>query len=193
VRGKIFNIGLNRAGTTSLTAALKILGYRAVHFQHQGVRIFDRVRQNGARGRRLLDGLEQHYDAFSDFAAHGFFETLDRQYPGSRFILTTRELQSWLDSRERKVRKNLADPNYKHAFTEVKREAWSAQRQAYLARLDRYFAARPADFLIMDITAGEGWDNLCRFLGKPVPEQPFPRLNELAGRNSTDDPVDGGA
>ena len=31
--------------------------------------------------------------------------------------------------------------------------------------------------LVMDIIAGDGWDKLCPFLGKPVPEAAFPHRN----------------
>lgn len=34
-----------------------------------------------------------------------------------------------------------------------------------------------ANFLAYDLTAGEGWAPLCAFLGKPVPDRPFPRSN----------------
>ena len=32
---------------------------------------------------------------------------LDRQYPGSKFILTVRDLDDWLDSRRRHVETNI--------------------------------------------------------------------------------------
>jgi len=27
---------------------------------------------------------------------------------------------------------------------------------------------------------GEGWEPICKFLGKPIPKVPFPRLNDRA-------------
>ena len=44
-----------------------------------------------------------------------------------------------------------------------------------------YFADRKDDLLIMSITAGEGWEKLCPFLGMPIPEVPFPRVNRVGG------------
>ena len=38
-----------------------------------------------------------------------------------------------------------------------------------------YFKNRPQDFLNLDIIGGEGWEKLCEFLGKPIPDVPFPR------------------
>mgnify|MGYP001166945340 CR=1 FL=1 len=176
---RIFNIGLNRAGTTSLTEALCLLGIRAVHHKHEGTRLYDIMRANRLARRPLLHGLEM-YDAFSDFAGREYYRLLDRQYPYSRFILTTRELESWLDSRERKVARNLASPDYHYSFRNVDRPGWTKNRADYLANLDRYFARRPGDFLVINIPAGEGWEKLCPFLGVPVPDLPFPFRNRLA-------------
>ncbi len=176
---RIFNIGLNRAGTTSLTEALSLLGLRAVHHKHAGVRLYDLMRANVVARRPVLDGLDR-YDAFSDFGGQDFYRLLDRQYPYSKFILTTRELQSWLDSRERKVAKNLASPNYHYSFRNVDRPGWVKHREQYLADLDRHFARRPGDLLVINIPAGEGWEKLCPFLGLPVPDAPFPYRNRLA-------------
>ena len=33
----------------------------------------------------------------------------------------------------------------------------------------------------MDVCAGDGWETLCSFLGRPVPAVPFPRNNVRAG------------
>jgi hypothetical protein len=177
---KVFNIGLNRAGTTSLTTALGLLGYRALHFHHAGQRLYDLVVANHRRRYRLFDGLDDDYDAFSDFAGQNFYRALDKQYPGSKFILTWRDLTSWLDSRERKVRHNITRPGYRYAFRTVDRAGWQRERETYLADLERYFADRPGDLLIIDIPGGQGWDQLCPFLGRAVPAAPFPCENRLA-------------
>lgn len=176
---RIFNIGLNRAGTTSITEALCTLGVRAVHHKHDGTRLYDILRANLLARRPALHGLAM-YDAFSDFAGREFYRILDRQYPYSKFILTTRELESWLDSRERKVAKNLASTEYHYSFRAVDREGWTTHRARYLAELERYFEKRPGDFLVINIPAGDGWEQLCPFLGLPIPDEPFPFKNRLA-------------
>ncbi|MEO7387048.1 MAG: sulfotransferase family protein [Gammaproteobacteria bacterium] len=181
---RIFNIGLNRAGTTSLTEALCLLGIRAVHHKHEGTRLYDIMRTNVQARRRVLEGLDM-YDAFSDFAGRDFYRFLDRQYPYSRFILTTRDLESWLDSRERKVEKNLTSPHYHYSFRKVDREGWVKHREEYLADLDRYFEKRKSDLLIINIPDGDGWEKLCPFLGVPIPDLPFPFRNRLAPEAAT--------
>lgn len=176
----VFNIGLNRAGTTSLAEAFTLLGLRAVHFRYEGHRLFDIVRANLSIGRRPFGGLDQRFDFFSDFAGQLCFRQIDAAYPGSRFIVTTRRLEDWLDSRERKVRKNLDRAEYQYAFTRVDREGWTREREKFLAAVQEHFRDRAQDLLVMDIPGGDGWDKLCPFLGLPRPAMPFPWANVLA-------------
>jgi hypothetical protein len=37
-----------------------------------------------------------------------------------------------------------------------------------------YFEGRPDDLLVLDVCGGEGWPELCEFLGRPQPRMPFP-------------------
>jgi hypothetical protein len=177
---KIFNIGLNRAGTTSLARALQRLGYRTLHYHLGRERLVDIADRNVRAGRRAFDGIDGEYDAFSDFAGQRFYRLLDHQYPGSRFILTIRALEAWLDSRERKVLHNLARPDYRFGFRTIDRPGWIREREAYLQEVDAWFAGRGADLLVLDIPGGDGWEKLCSFLGRPVPAGPFPFENRLA-------------
>lgn len=178
----IFNIGLNRAGTTSLSAALEALGIQALHWRYRETRLFDIIRSNIRSGLPLLAGPDKEFRAFSDFAGQYFFKDLDRCYPGSKFIVTTRDLESWLQSREKKVMKNKSDPHYKYGFTVVDRDRWTHEYHALHHEARRYFADRNQDFLIMNIPAGDGWSLLCPFLGVKEPAVPFPSLNALPGR-----------
>ena len=67
---RIFNIGFNKCGTTTLSKVLDMLGFNTVHFKHKGVRLYDIIQSNIRSGRELLCGLK-HYNAFSDFAGQG--------------------------------------------------------------------------------------------------------------------------
>jgi hypothetical protein len=40
-----------------------------------------------------------------------------------------------------------------------------------------YFKMRPADLLVLDWESGNGWAELCGFLGKPIPAEALPHLN----------------
>jgi hypothetical protein len=179
---KVFNIGLNRAGTTSLSAALDLLGVRTIHYRHKDTRLFDHMRANQKQGRPLLDRYDPEIRGFSDFAGHYFFATLDRQYPRSKFILTVREMDAWLESRAWKVGSNQQNKNYRYGFREVNKDGWRKERERYEAQLDRYFANRPGDYMQIDIAAGEGWDQLCSFLDLEPPGKAFPHRHLGASR-----------
>ena len=45
------------------------------------------------------------------------------------------------------------------------------------AHIDEVKSALPADRLLV-FEVKDGWAPLCAFLGKPVPERPFPRVND---------------
>ncbi len=92
---KIFGLGLSRTGTSSLTLALERLGYRIMHFPDD----LSTVREL-SRGDSKLSILRK-YDGITDITTIPFYKQLDAQYPGSKFILTVRELGPWLDSIEK--------------------------------------------------------------------------------------------
>jgi hypothetical protein len=173
---KVFGIGLNKTGTRSLHDALELLGLRGLHWGGPPVR--HAVEAALAEGRPLLSGLEE-VDAYTDILALSTsFALLDEQYPGSRFVLTVRDVDDWLASRRRHVETNVerrARGEYQGTFLTVDYDAWRAEMTAHHARVTEYFNDRPGDLLVMDITAGDGWDLLCPFLGLPIPDAPFPR------------------
>ena len=49
-------------------------------------------------------------------------------------------------------------------------------------RVVDFFAARAGQLLVLDITRGEGWENLCPFLGVEPPSAPFPHENRASPR-----------
>jgi hypothetical protein len=183
---KIFGIGLNKTGTRSLHSALEILGFRSAHWGGddlqsavvRGPQIRDAVERALRDGRPLLDEIGD-FDAYSDIESLSTnFDVVDRQYPGSKFILTTRPLTDWLDSRARHVEANVARRargEYAGTFLVIDRPGWEAAFLAHERRVRSYFASRPDDLLVMDVGRGDGWDVLCPFLGVPVPDRPFPR------------------
>jgi hypothetical protein len=191
---KVFGIGLSRTGTASLSEALGCLGYRTLHYPtdpttRREVLDFDSGRLDALH----LSALEAS-DALTDLPAPWAYPALDRAYPGSAFILTVRDKASWLEScarhwEMRGVFKAVGAPADSYwAFVDFLRrrmygiphfdpavfaDVYDRHHEAALA----YFANRPADLLVLNISAGEGWASLCRFLDAPVPDRPFPWVN----------------
>lgn len=183
---KIFCIGLSKTGTRSLHDALQVLGLRSVHWGgpepqtavQRGLEIRVSVERALEEGRPLLEDLEEA-DAYSDIHALSInFDVLDHQYPESRFILTVRDLEDWLESRTRHVEVNQArreQGTYSGTFLELDVEGWRTEALAHVARVRAHFAGRPDDLLELDIAAGDGWEKLCAFLGRATPSEAFPR------------------
>jgi hypothetical protein len=178
-RPRVFAIGLNKTGTTSLDAALGLLGYRTLHWG--GPQARRRVRRAMAEGAPLLDHLDPAPEAVSDLeeVTHNF-ELADRQYPGSRFVFTVRDLGEWLDSRRRHVERNRrrkAEGAYEGRFLAIEPETWAAEYRRHDRRVRGYFAGRD-DLLVLDVARTDDlWGALCGFLGLDVPDVPFPHAN----------------
>jgi Sulfotransferase domain len=178
---KIFGIGLPKSGTTSLHRAAVILGLSSIHFPEDTTTL-----RQIRHGDYHLSVMEQ-CDLICDIPIPAIFPQLDQAFPGSKFILTCRERDSWLASQE-KAPFNQDSPApgslrdfYRallYGVTDYSRERFRWVYDDHHAKISRYFAgARAKDLLIMDVTAGDGWEKLCGFLGLAVPEQPFPHEN----------------
>ena len=189
----VFGVGFGRTGTASLTAALNLLGVRARHFLdyksllHQ----FDSARRV-FRVDHVLPMLEG-YQAIANGTGLPYRD-LDQIFPGSKFILTVRDPDSWLRSKQRYASMEIAEwPLIASATRDAKRfvrdqiygsfefdrNTWLKAYQEQVAGVMDYFRDRPADLLVMDIAGGDGWEKLCPFLGLPRPAEPFPIANDF--------------
>jgi hypothetical protein len=171
---KIFNIGLPKSGTTSLQAALVKLGYRSFH--------------NPTRLRSLSyeRGIYRYprddWDALTNFGEH-FYPQLDSCYPNSRFILTIRDKEAWLNSAEKWFSRKPKNPwiDYRgrvevFGCTYFQRERFAYVFDLHYRNVCDYFSERQHDLLILDPSVESAWTKLCDFLGHPVPEEPFPHV-----------------
>jgi 3'-phosphoadenosine 5'-phosphosulfate (PAPS) 3'-phosphatase len=177
--GKIFGIGLSKTGTSSLAQALQMLGYKTL--DNMGAARY----VAGDLSSIDIASVEAH-DALTDTPIPSFYRELDARYPGSKFILTVRDRQGWLKSCMKQFSPRFAEaqsePNRRlfedlygtNQFDEAK---FSAGYDRFVAGVLDYFKSRPGDLLVMNVTAGEGWEKLCSFLGQAVPEAPFPKAN----------------
>jgi hypothetical protein len=183
---KVFGLGLSKTGTSSLSEALNILGINTIHYP------FDDVTYNELKDGNYKLSILQEYQGIVDIPVAPYYAQLDKNFPGSKFILTDRDLDGWLRSVEKHWELMM---KWWHNFPEFKRfhEFISAAVYGAIAfNVDRYqfvyesheknvreyFKNRTGDFLVMDICAGEEWNVLCKFLNMPVPDLPFPHANE---------------
>ncbi|MCP5300211.1 MAG: hypothetical protein H6959_05155 [Chromatiaceae bacterium] len=96
-RSKIFCIGYNKTGTTTLEQVLRKLGYRLPDQMKQERLVVDAYFRGNFAPLKKLCGK---YDAFQDmpFSQGAAYAVADGLFPGSRFILTVRDPASWFDS-----------------------------------------------------------------------------------------------
>ena len=166
---RCWGLGLARTGNTSFCASLRLLGCDPVEQDPS----FEALRNlRGGSGNMVV----LHFK----YLAYGF--------PGSKFVLTTRSVESWLASMERSHRLNprpILGEHERIARRMAIYETVGFEPQVLIsaferhhAEVQRYFAQRPQDLLELRIAEGEGWERLCPFLSVDVPAGPFPVLNQ---------------
>ena len=174
---KVFCIGLHKTGTTSLAKALTILGYRVVDYPS--------IRLLGNRFLWLKGTQLNDYNCFTDATIVPLYKKLDKKFPNSKFILTTRSIDSWLDScskwpnflrpnvvGKRKIYRErvLGDKNYNE-------EAFKRKYNEHYEDVMKYFKSREDDLLELDIAQDNKWEDISAFLNKPIPDSPYPHSN----------------
>lgn len=176
---KVFCIGFHKTGTTSLETALRILGYRVTG--PNGVRD-PNIAQNALF---MAKNLVPRFDAFQDNPWPLLFKELDHNYPGSKYILTLRDADKWLNSLLA-YSGNLSTPMREWIYG---CGSPKGNENIYLNRFNQhnqevlnYFSSRPNDLLTMNIEQGDGWEKLCPFLNKPLPNKAFPHKNKAGDR-----------
>jgi len=181
---RIFGIGMHKTATTSLHRALTELGYDSAHWTsaHWARAIWEEVKTCGRSPT-----LERNY-ALCDLPIAALFRELDAGYPGSKFVLTVRNEDEWLES----VRNHWSDRNpfrgqwdsdpfthriHREIYGRIKfdEQVMRERYRAHNAEVREHFKDRPQDLLVMDMSDGAEWYELCGFLRQPIPNKTYPR------------------
>lgn len=187
---KVFGIGFQKTGTSSLDAAFRILGYRTdkgvfINTPAKKSSVWIEPALSNGNVLELVLPIARAKEAFSDNPWPLLYHELDAGFPGSKFVLTVREPQRWLESLVRHFGSEEADMlEWIYGVRSVRgNEARCvAIYEAHNETVRTHFASRPDALLEIDIEREPHWDALCGFLGKPIPRQPFPRANTAAER-----------
>ncbi len=161
---KIFGIGLSRTGTTTLNLILKQLGYNSMHFIDE-----------------LLDppdwSIIERGESFIDSPIPMLFKECDKRFRKSKFILTTRNINDWLDSMKWMFSHGKViwgwDENI-HRYHEMfygtrkyDREIFESHWNRYHDDVFNYFQGRSSDLIVINIDEAFNIRNLCSFLQIP--------------------------
>ncbi|KAJ7636738.1 hypothetical protein FB45DRAFT_742124 [Roridomyces roridus] len=151
--------------------------------------------------RAELDKLLGRCMAVAGAPCSFFGPELMDAYPAAKVIFVERDVERWFDSFSIII-EDIFDPlNRVTAFLDPSstgrkmgflkkwmlhrfhattlREARAAARDAYRAYYEEIRSVTPKERLL-EYKLGSGWEPLCKFLGKDVPDVPFPRVNEGA-------------
>lgn len=185
MRPKVFCIGFHKTGTTSLYAALSMLGYKTT-----GTIAYDWTAERlASEGAAFCIKTMREFDACEDMPWPHFFRELDAAYPGSKFILTLRDLEPWhasVDAHfgDKTTELNIFSYGREHAAARENKGRWIDVHQRHVAEVRAYFQNRPEDLLEMSLARGDGWETLCPFLGVETPAAAFPKKNSARDRQS---------
>ena len=175
MQNKVFCIGFQKTGTTTMVEALKLLGYRVTGPDHV------RDKDIAEKLERVTAELSHRFDAFQDNPWPLVYRQMDALHPGSKFILTVRDPQKWYESYRNHFEGVPSTPMQRTALRAPRSMTRSTTKVACAATTTRsvdYFQDRPDDLLVIDVTRDHRWEPICAFLELPVPAAPFPHSNQ---------------
>ncbi len=199
---KVFCIGANKTGTTSVERVFRNLGLIVGNQAQAEMLRHDWAKQDYRRIIRYCRSAEAFQDV--PFSFDGTFLAMDEAFPGSKFILTVRnDADEWYESLVRfhskivgKGRIPTADDlrqfNYrypgfvldsfrlKYGADESKlydREMYVQGYEEHNNKIKKYFKDRPDDLLVLNVGEPDAMERLLIFLGYPYMGQKMPHLN----------------
>jgi len=183
--------GLGRTGTMSFKLAMDYLGFGPCH--HMSEVFADVHRQlplwlDVVAGQPDWDAIFDGFPSCNDHPSSDHWRALAAHYPDAKVILTTRSPESWVKS----VRTTIYNPDNfarmpasplkdfllngigTEARAHLDDEAWMVE---WFKAREAEIAATIAPERLLILPVGSGWEPLCAFLGVPVPDVPYPRVN----------------
>jgi len=201
---KLIGAGLPRTATLSQKVALETLGLGPCYHMVNVLGDLDEM----PAWRRVLDGEEHlqsvlnDYQSTVDWPGGFFYKELIDAYPDAKVLLSVRDGEKW----ERSMRNTIwgvlygdnlprdlsnarcrVDPKWR-AYIEMMNEMWhtiGVKADAAPGEIasagerfnDEVKRTVPSDRLLV-WSPSDGWEPLCRFLELPIPDMPFPHLND---------------
>jgi hypothetical protein len=194
---EVIGPGFGRTGTMSLKHALEILGLGPCHHMEEVFKNPPQVRywQAVAADTPVVwNEVFAGYRTQVDWPGAYAWRELAAAYPEAKIVLTVRPEEAWWNSFSTTIgalpgapEVAMMPPHMRAmmgaAFELIQNRTFGCLvtdhdgvLAAYRKRTADVRAAFPEKRLLV-FNVAEGWEPLCRFLGKPVPDQPFPRTN----------------
>jgi Sulfotransferase domain len=197
---QVVGAGFGRTGTLSLKHALERIGFGPCYHMME---VFPRP-EHVEMWHRLAFGGPMDWDLlFRDFRATvdwpsaRWWREIAAHFPDAKVLLSVRDPEAWYKSMHDTIYQPMTWPVAADAPRVMRLQNEMARRGILQDTFDNRFEDKahaiavfkrnieearatiaPARLLEFDVR--EGWEPLCRFLGVPVPADPFPRLNDTA-------------
>lgn len=172
MKQKVFVIGFQKTGTTSLEHALEHLEYR-VYGGDKNLLKFD---NRDALKDYIKDTL-QNWDAVQDMPWPLFYKELYDLYPDAKYILTIRDSEKWIRSVVTyfaSIRIPLHQKIYHVPCAEGNESRYLEVYENINAEILVFFKDKP-NFLIMEMGRNFDYKTLCHFLNlEEIPQGNFP-------------------
>ncbi len=174
---KVFGIGLQKTGTSTLGICLKKLGYSLISYNHEAIVSY----KNGKLHE--LRAITEKYDSFEDEPWAHAFASLLSWYPEAKFILTVRkDSETWFRTMCSHCQRIQHNPHRSFFFGHEKpfehKKEYIEVYESHNQEVINLFKDRKNQFLIVCWEKGDGWKQICEFLNKPIPDIPFPHANK---------------
>jgi hypothetical protein len=188
---KVIGAGLGRTGTMSLKFALEHVGFGPCYHM---IEFMAHVPEQLPKWLEVIDGRpdwDAVFDGYAstvDYPGCTYWRELVAKWPDAKVILTTRDPDVWFESANETVlsarMRDMLDQSPIKRFMDATVNAGFGDHIDDRAFMTDYFrrwneqviANVPAEKLLV-FQAKDGWEPLCRFLGVPVPPEPYPRVN----------------
>jgi len=174
---KVFGIGLNKTGTTTLASCLRALGFRHTSCDLD----LSRCAHRGDM-EPIFERADQ-YESFEDWPWPLVYKEMDRRYVEAKFILTRRpNPEVWFSSLKRHALRTGPSEYRKIAYGyEMPHGEKDEHVRIYRSHNEgvrHHFQDRTDQLLEVCWEEGDGWEELGGFLDCPVPDADLPHEKE---------------
>jgi len=188
---RVVGSGMGRTGTMSLKLALaRLLGGPCYHMVEVFARPADFAIWTAAGRGQPVDwrALFEGFVAAVDWPVAAFWPEIAATFPEALILHSTRDPESWWKSASETIfGGGSGDPPGGPAMKEMLEAVLGSRftphihdKAAAVAAFERnnaqVLATAPKERLVV-WSARDGWGPLCKALGVPVPDEPFPRAN----------------
>jgi Sulfotransferase domain len=204
---KVIGAGLPRTGTLSQKVALEMLGFGDCYHMVNVLSDLDKAQvwRGALEGRQPWDEIFEGCESTVDWPGSFFYKEIADYYAQAKVVLSVRSADSWERSMRDTIwglfygDMLIRDLSYARAridskwcgYLELMEEMWQqsglipdgaeTDPETMKSAMERFNEqvqeTIPADRLLV-FSVADGWEPLCEFLEVPVPDTPFPHLND---------------